>query len=183
MFADDTTIFYKHKNKLTLEKSINDELINIANWLVANKLSLNVSKTNFLFFSNSSNKNINLILSNKPLEQKQCTKYLGIYIDENLNWSNQINNICTKISQGVGTLYKLRHLLSLNSLRNIYCSFVQSHCMYGILNWGSAKLPLLNKINKLLYKCGSILTFSNKNDGKKKLNELKLINIKQLYIS
>ena len=54
--------------------------------------------------------------------------------------------------------------------------------MYGILNWGSAKLHLLNKINKLLYKCGSILTFSNKNDGKKKLNELKLLNINQLYI-
>ena len=49
IFADDTNLFFSNNSLLALESLINDNLVNISNWLVANKLSLNVDKTNFVF--------------------------------------------------------------------------------------------------------------------------------------
>ena len=59
LFADDTCIFYSHKNMATLESILNKELVNVSNWLIANKLSLNVDKTNVLTFRN---KNADVIM-------------------------------------------------------------------------------------------------------------------------
>ena len=49
MFADDTNLFYSHKNIKTLFKTVNNELINISTWFQANKLSLNGNKTKYIF--------------------------------------------------------------------------------------------------------------------------------------
>ena len=50
LFADDTNLFYSHKNIDTLNKTVNQELKKIARWLCANKLSLNIKKTHFIIF-------------------------------------------------------------------------------------------------------------------------------------
>ena len=50
LFADDSSLFYKHKNLSTLESDINGELDNINEWLCANRLSLNMKKSNFVIF-------------------------------------------------------------------------------------------------------------------------------------
>ena len=52
LFADDTSLFYSHNDKVEGAKILNTELSNIADWLAANKLSLNVSKSKLLVFSN-----------------------------------------------------------------------------------------------------------------------------------
>ena len=44
MFADDTNLFYKHKNIVKLFATVNKELMNINDWFMANKVSLNVGK-------------------------------------------------------------------------------------------------------------------------------------------
>ena len=49
-FTDDSNLFYKHKNLLDLESDANRELIKINEWLCANKLSLNIEKSNFIIF-------------------------------------------------------------------------------------------------------------------------------------
>ena len=51
LFADDTSLLFSHKNLQTLEKTVNSELANISDWLLANKLSVNVSKSNFLIIN------------------------------------------------------------------------------------------------------------------------------------
>ena len=50
LFADDANLFYKHKNLKVLESKVNNELVNIHTWLSANKLSLNIDKSNFIIF-------------------------------------------------------------------------------------------------------------------------------------
>ena len=81
----------------------------------------------------------------------------------------------------MGIISKLRHLLSPNEIKNIYYSYVQSHLLYGIIIWGNAKNSSLNNINKLLYKCSALMTFSTKKTGVKKLLELHILDIHQLY--
>ena len=50
LFADDTSIFYSHKNLKNVKITLNNELIKVSEWLIANKLTLNVSKSNFVIF-------------------------------------------------------------------------------------------------------------------------------------
>ena len=86
LFADDSNLFYSHKNLHSLEEKLNHELININEWLRANKLSLNVEKSNFVIFHPHQKKvpfSVNLKICNKYLEEKKCFKYLGIFIKSN----------------------------------------------------------------------------------------------------
>ena len=63
---------------------------------------------------------------NTPLEEKIATKYLGVIIDQNLNWSTQTQNTNLKISKGIGMLAKLRHYVPLQNLIQMYFAFIQS---------------------------------------------------------
>ena len=47
-FADDSNVFFSHKNPQTLLETVNSELKNIIFWIHANKLSLNLQKTNYM---------------------------------------------------------------------------------------------------------------------------------------
>ena len=78
LFADDTSILYASKPIDVLEQTINSELINVSAWLMANKLSLNVSKSNFLLISfRKPYRSVKLEIIHTNLRQENCTKYLG----------------------------------------------------------------------------------------------------------
>ncbi|XP_057299070.1 uncharacterized protein LOC130629748 [Hydractinia symbiolongicarpus] len=111
-FADDTCLFLKRKNKYLLVKDINHELNNISEWLISNALSLNVKKSNFLYFRNKQDEESPLIkIMGSKIEQKQVVKYLGIHIDDKLNWEEQETQVKIKTSQGIGILHKVKHLI------------------------------------------------------------------------
>ena len=69
LFADDTSIFYSHQDPNTVESVLNAELSNVSLWLQANKLTLNVDKSNFIIFRPPQRKNI----KNTSLSVKKCT--------------------------------------------------------------------------------------------------------------
>ena len=50
LFADDTSIIYANKNLHNLEQIVNSELSNVSDWLLANKLTLNFKKSNYVLF-------------------------------------------------------------------------------------------------------------------------------------
>ena len=160
LFADDTNIYYDSEDLIELEKTVNQELRKLSQWLNINRLALNVGKTNFVIFR--ANKkvyhNVTLILNRKAIEQKDHVKYLGVLMDEHLNWKKQIANVTKKISRGIGILAKLRSYLDPKLLRNIYYSIVYSHLSYGVEAWGSASATDLEKILILQKKAVRILT-------------------------
>ena len=118
MFADDTNLFYSHKDIKTLFNIVNNELIKINDWLKANKQSLNADKTKYTFFHKLSiSDNIPLKLpilkvNDSPIKRENAIKFLGIIIDENLTWKNHISTIENKISINIGMLYKAKFLLN-----------------------------------------------------------------------
>ena len=89
LFADDTYIFYSHKSLEQIQTTLNNALNKISCWLKANKLTLNVKKSNLLLFSIDKNlqnkKNINITINDEKLEQKDYAKDLGIFTDKNLS--------------------------------------------------------------------------------------------------
>ena len=133
----------------------------VAEWLLANKLSLNVSKSNFLIISPKKViKTINLSINNKKLKQENYTKYLGIIIDEQLNWKQHIKQVNIKISKGIGIIYKLRHFVPKHILSMLYNSFIQSHALYGILNWGCANKSILEPFKRNFRKAIRVTDFA-----------------------
>ena len=97
---------------------MNKELRKVANWFKANKLSLNISKTKYsLFHSTRKRKDIPNILpplhiDNVPVKREFVTKFLGVYLDENISWKHHINIVSTKVCKSIGILYRTRYILS-----------------------------------------------------------------------
>ena len=97
LFADDTSILYAID---VLEQTINSELINVSAWVLANKLSLNFSKSNFLLISfRKPYRSVKLEIDHTNLRQENYTKYLGVIIDDKLNWKLHIKQINIKLSK------------------------------------------------------------------------------------
>ena len=154
MYADDTNIIISDKNLIQLENTINDELIKVNNWLKANKLLLNVNKTKYMLFIPNINKknsnqgaiNLNIIINNVSIDRVDTHKFLGIFVDEELNWKTHVDKIATQISRTIGIMYKLKHFIPIKVLRLIYLSLIQSHLMYGISVWRSVDSSNCNRL-------------------------------------
>ena len=109
LFADDTCLFMSHKRPETLRLKVNHEIQKIHNWLIANKLTLNLTKSCFILFKGQRNDaldNFHISISGSKLEYVKSTKYLGVTIDEEMNWKEHIANTLQKIKQGKGILRK-----------------------------------------------------------------------------
>ena len=134
LFADDTTVFYSDKNDVATENLLNCELSKVSNWLSANKLSLNVKKSNFLHFhyGNCKKNTLDLKLDGIAVEEKKVAKYLGVYIDNKLNWKNHIEHVRTKLSKGNGMISKIRYYVNERCLLNLFYAFIQSHINYNL---------------------------------------------------
>ena len=99
LFADDTNIYFESDNLFKLQKVINKELKKLNIWLNINRLSLNISKTNFLIFhpyNKPLKHRITLKINKKAIIEKRHIKYLGIIIDSHLNWKQHIKYLKKK---------------------------------------------------------------------------------------
>ena len=166
LFADDTSLFYSHKNNPNAENIVNTELHKVSEWLAANKLSLNVDKSKLLYFSTfKSCYKLNLTINNETLKESNFTKYLGVLIDNKLLWTEQINAINLKLSKGIGLLAKIRHFVPKTVLRSLYFSFIHPHIEYNLLNWGMAAQTNLNSININMKKAIRIISFKDREEA------------------
>ena len=95
LFADDTTILIEGTEVNSIITSLNSELAKMTDWLKANKLSINVSKTHYMVFHRSTQKldKEDIILDNTIIQQVTFTKFLRIIIDDKLKWIHHISYI------------------------------------------------------------------------------------------
>ena len=122
LFADDTNIYFESDDLSKLERTVNKELRKLYLWLNVNRLSLNVSKTNFIIFHPNNKplkQNITLKINNKAIIEKCHIKYLGVIIDSHLNWKHHIVSISKKLSKCIGILCKLRQFVNRKMLKNV----------------------------------------------------------------
>lgn len=109
LFADDTNIFFSHKDPTHLINILNDEIEKLSEWLRANKLSLNLEKTKFMVFKPRQriyHHNFQVIINNEYIDQVNETVFLGIILDEELSWKSHISHVANKISKSLGIIFK-----------------------------------------------------------------------------
>ena len=121
LFADDTSVFIEGDNIESAIEILNSELEKISTWLTENKLTLNVSKSHFMIFHRA---RIKIALGKSRIKQVPFTKFLGVIIDDKLNFDNHISYIKNKISKGLGILIKAKQYLNRRILVNLYYTFV-----------------------------------------------------------
>ena len=148
-FADDTNIYFEASDLFTLQKVVNRELSHVKKWLDANKLALNVDKTNFVIFHSHAKKltePIALKFGRKKFSQVDHVRFLGVLLDETLGWKHHLVELFRKLARPVGIFYKLWHYVPLDTLRSVYYYFFHPFLTYGIVVWGSTFENLLNPV-------------------------------------
>ena len=136
-YADDTNIFLSHQNLDILFKNANNELKQIKNWFICNKLCLNVSKTCFqLYGSRNIELTPTLILDAAPIKRESTVKFLGVLVDEKLSFKDHINHVAHNLSVGIGFLYRGREILGRAQLILLYNALLLPHTTYCNLIWG-----------------------------------------------
>ena len=147
LFADDTNIFKSGKNIHDLSKEISNEMDKLNVWFNVNKLSLNVAKTHFMVFGKVKHSgSINIIINDSEIERVSVTKFLGVFIDEKLNWSEHIIKVQSKLSKCVSIIYKARELVSKDALVILYNSWFLPHLSYCCEVWANTYKTNLHKI-------------------------------------
>ena len=150
-FADDTNLLFSHKDPRKIQKVMNKELAYLFQWLCANRLSLNVAKTEFILFQPPRMSPVNRIvlkLNRTNIYASFKIKYLGVLLDHRLTWKHHLSELSKKLSRSVGMLYKIRDFCPTPVLRSLYFSIFNSHLTYGLPVWGNADRIYLDKVIK-----------------------------------
>ena len=121
LFADYTSLIHSNKKLATLIEEVNDTIYKISSWFNTNKLSLSIKNNSMLFTSANKKPNvpINAIqINGSSITQVSFTKFLGVYVDEHLNWSMHLYTLAAKLARNVGILGKLVHVFPVIYLKN-----------------------------------------------------------------
>ena len=140
---------------------MNQDLKNLSQWLTANKLSLNVKKTELTIFHPKKTKldyNVKFKLNGKILNPISTVKYFGILLDEHLLLTKQVNWVKSKLNQTNGIL---RYNMSLPILKIVCHSLFRSHLQYGAQLWGKGNCVNRNNIQKLQNRALRKITFNS----------------------
>ena len=169
---------------------MNRELSHVKKWLEANKLALNIEKTNFVVFHSPAKKltePIILKFGRKKITHANHMKFFGVLLDETLGWRSHLIELSRKPARSVGIFYKLRHYVPLDTLICIYYALFYPFLTYGIVVWGATYENFLKPILTEQKKVIRAITFSEPTAHSSPLfldlKILKLGDIYQLYIS
>lgn len=163
LFADDTNVFLAGKDIHVLVDQIQSELLKLSIWLQANKLTLNLDKTQYMVFHRAKRKtfDINIKINDCVIEQVIYTKFLGVIIDNRLDWTNHISYISSKLSKGIGIICRARKFFTKAALTTLYNSFIFPYFIYGVEVWGHASNTYLQQLIKIQKKIIRIITNSH----------------------
>ena len=142
LFADDTNVFFSDSDLSRLTTVINSEMKNLSEWFFANKLSLNIKKSNYIIFTpraRQRRQTLDLLLeiNNHRLERVKETSFLGVILDESLTWKSHISYVASKISKSIGIIYRSSFCLIRLTLRTLYFALVYPYLNYCVIIWGS----------------------------------------------
>jgi hypothetical protein len=166
LFADDTIFCLSSSNLEALFDEANKELDKASLWFKANKLTLNVSKTKYMVFRNRKMQlvenvckleigggSLERIGNHQRDKKKRFFKFVGVKLDEYLDWTYQLDHVSSKLSSANFVLSKFKNLLPISVRKLIYESLVKSHLNYNVLCWGSTNNSRVKKIRKIQKKC------------------------------
>ncbi|CAG2222199.1 unnamed protein product [Mytilus edulis] len=153
-----STILYSHKNPEVISEKLGKELESCSKWLIDNKLSLHLGKTETILFGSkrklSKIRNFDVTCNNHTISSQNCVKYLGLNIDNSLSGEFFLNNIIQKINSRLKFLYRQAKCLSEQSRKTLVTALIQCHFDYACSAWyAGVSKKYKDKLQVLQNKC------------------------------
>jgi hypothetical protein len=182
LYADDSNLMISSPTLDQIEVTAFIELENLGSDLLNRNLILNNKKTNFIKFKTvqkKDNSEPTILYNSQLIEQKTCTNFLGLTIDQHLDWNDHVSKVLTKINSGIYALSKMSYFCNLTTLKNIYHAYIHSHISFGICLFGATKKTNLDSILKLQKRAIRIMLKLKYDESAK--NHFKVLNILTVY--
>ena len=165
MFADDTNLTLSAKKLKELKLALTPELNNLSCWLKANKLSLNVAKTELMIIGSRQRlsaqcDDVEIRIDDQIIKRVDHTKSLGLTIDAQLSWGKHVEEICKKVSSAIGALKRVRPFISKETAIQIYNALIMPHFDYCSPVWDCLSRYFSDKLQKLKNRAARVITKS-----------------------
>ena len=151
MYADDTSASDSLKSCCDIEENVIPSMINIYDWLKANKLSSNTTKTDFMLIGSTHNNKkfdnlLVIIVVNELIRRTHATKYLGLNVDGTLKWDLHIDYILKKIKKNIGVMNHVKSCIPKESLAMLYKTLVEPQILQHYLGkmWTTINMQTSN---------------------------------------
>ena len=134
------TTVVEGKTEEHLQNLLNTELYNLSNWMILNQLTINPKKSTILVIQPTLRGipiEFQLNIDDVCVKSSVNVKYLGMNLDQHLNYKSHIESIAKKVARATGILWKLRKFLPAKTLLNLYNALIKPHLLYGLVIWGS----------------------------------------------
>ncbi|KAK9884566.1 hypothetical protein WA026_007409 [Henosepilachna vigintioctopunctata] len=82
--------------------------------------------------------NMRFIYSGTGYTSANCVKFLGIYVDQNLRWSDHVDYVSKILNKSRYALSRIRDSMPLESLLTVYYSYVYCQMSYNVILWGNS---------------------------------------------
>jgi len=139
LYADDSCILVSGQNKCQIEQALSQDLNEVSQWLIDNKLSLHLGKTESILFGTKhklrSNPRLNIICNDTVIEPTSAVKYLGASIDQNLSFVNMAQSVVKKSNSRLKFLYRKSEYLTQHTKKLLVMSLIQCHFDYACSVW------------------------------------------------
>jgi hypothetical protein len=151
LFADDTSVTISNRKFEDFCMISNSVLSHMIEWFAANKLVLNLEKTNIMksVTNNSPDCAMTIGYKDKYREETVNSRFLGLHLENHLNWKDHIDQMIPKLSGACYAVRSMFHISNIYTLKSIYFAYFHSTIQYGIIFWGnssnSRKIFILQK--------------------------------------
>lgn len=149
MYADDAALVYSCTDLQSLAEHIQHDLELLYSWFYNNLLSFNVSKTKFMIIQQTGINVENfppVVVRGVPIERVYVFKYLGLYIDHRLRWTDHVAFVKSKVRPFLAVLRRCAMLIPEVTKLSFYYSTIHPHLLHLISIWGNTAV---NKIDEL----------------------------------
>ena len=184
MYADDTSMVFTGQNVNDVKEKAINTITNTKIWFSCHKLLMNDGKTNVMYFNKQyENNQIQLELETCTLNSANTTKFLGLYLDNELNWSTHITKLSNKLSSSLFALRVVKNKMEPFSLMQVYHAIFESHIRYGIIFWGSSLKTNVNKVLLIQKKAVRILaSLKYRESCRETFIKLEIMTVISLYV-
>ena len=171
LFADDTNIFIVGKTADEVYDRANIVLKEVYNYMIANQLHINMSKCRYMHFRPRYNNEdrqtcararhykseLTLNLCGNKLIKVDKVKFLGVILDDKLNWEAHIDHLEAKLNSSIIMIKRIKKFIPESEYLNIYNALFMSHLTYCISCWGGVPSYKLQKIFSIQKRCIRLL--------------------------
>ena len=189
LYADDTTFYDIQDSMEQIELNLQSALNGLKIWCKSNGMILNTSKTNVMFVTTNQKRqrlnrqNLDLNFQNEPLNMISSDKILGVFVDNNLTWTDHIKYLTKKIASSIWLMSKIKKFLSQDHRVQFYKSYIQPHIDFCNIVWGSSSECNKLKIFRLQKRACKVILDYNVEDSREAMSSLKIMSIyDQLYL-